>query len=397
VHRVTTSKRGWTDAHHGVEWLKGFDDQTREKAAGRTRVLLVDGHSSHYSLPFLRYAKGANIKVLAYPPHCTHALQGLDVVCFAAMKEEWKREVKAFEEVHLRPVKCDVFTELFGKAYITAFTPHLVKKAFEATGIVPFNPDVIRPEQMRPSEATSVQGSFPLTLPSPVRRITMAMRTYKPTAIELSPSTHAVHSGDHSPSMASSSFASPKRPLAGIDPADETPSKRARIAYAALASSSASFLVHADPITSAHRLLPPVFEAPATIPAPTFGTPVTRMTREELAVEAVALRDENMLLREHVVSRDEIIEHAHAQLVLQDLYGAKQRASLWAKEHKTKADRVKLKIFENGLGRHLTSDEFIRLFEEQEAAEEAAETAKAQRKASAVVRRAQGNEFEVRW
>lgn len=71
-----------------MEWMvKDFDAQTKEKAGGRTRVLLMDGHSSHYTRELLTYAKANNIVILAYPPHCTHALQGLDVVCFARMKE----------------------------------------------------------------------------------------------------------------------------------------------------------------------------------------------------------------------------------------------------------------------------------------------------------------------
>jgi hypothetical protein len=57
----------------------------------------------------------------------------------------------------------------------------------------------------------------------------------------------------------------------------------------------------------------------------------------------------------------------------------------------------KLKVYKSGLGQHLTLDEFICLFKEQEAPKEAKETAKVQRKASAVARWAQGNEVEVRW
>ena len=37
---------------------------------------------------FIQYARDNNIIVLGYPPHCTHALQGLDVVCFVKMKEK---------------------------------------------------------------------------------------------------------------------------------------------------------------------------------------------------------------------------------------------------------------------------------------------------------------------
>ena len=81
-----------------MEWMvKDFDAQTRDKAEGRTRVLLLDGHSSHYTPELLEYARDQNIMILGYPPHCTHALQGLDVVCFARMKEAWKQVINEFE------------------------------------------------------------------------------------------------------------------------------------------------------------------------------------------------------------------------------------------------------------------------------------------------------------
>jgi hypothetical protein len=60
--------------------VKDFDMQTKEKAVGRTRVLLLDSHSSHHSPAFMKYAKENSIVVLGYPPHCTHALQDLDIV-----------------------------------------------------------------------------------------------------------------------------------------------------------------------------------------------------------------------------------------------------------------------------------------------------------------------------
>ena len=51
------SPNGWTDNELGLHWMiKDFDPQTKEKAGGRTRVLLMDGHSSHYLLELLDYA-----------------------------------------------------------------------------------------------------------------------------------------------------------------------------------------------------------------------------------------------------------------------------------------------------------------------------------------------------
>lgn len=130
----------------------------------------MDGHSSHHTPELLQFARENNIIVLGYPPHCTHALQGLDVVCFAQMKEAWKEEITAHEKRTGHAVKKEDFTEVFGKAFTKAFTPETVKAAFRATGIYPYDPTVITEEQMKPSLATSTKANFPLTQSTPVRR-----------------------------------------------------------------------------------------------------------------------------------------------------------------------------------------------------------------------------------
>jgi hypothetical protein len=86
--RLGCLANGWTDGELAAQWIvRDFDRQTRDKAAGETRVLLLDGHSSHHTPELLAFARENNIIILGYPPHCTHALQGLDVVCFTRMKE----------------------------------------------------------------------------------------------------------------------------------------------------------------------------------------------------------------------------------------------------------------------------------------------------------------------
>ena len=51
-------------------------------------------------------------------------------------------------------------------------SPALVKKAFEKTGIWPFNPDVVLVEMMAPSRETSRTGCLPFTPSTPVRMAT---------------------------------------------------------------------------------------------------------------------------------------------------------------------------------------------------------------------------------
>ena len=55
--RICHSPKGWTDGDIALLWLvKDFDEQTREKAQGQTRVLILDGHSLHYTPELLEYA-----------------------------------------------------------------------------------------------------------------------------------------------------------------------------------------------------------------------------------------------------------------------------------------------------------------------------------------------------
>lgn len=189
---ISYSENGWTDAELALLWMVcDFDQQTCDKANGNVHILLLDGHSSHYSLELLKYACAHNIIILGYPPHCTHALQGLDVVCFAKMKEAWKTEIKAFKSLHLQAVKKADFTGVFGNAFLKAFTKPLVESAFSATGIHPFDHDIITPQQTMASEATSTTAGFGVQQPSPVHAILHAWQTAQ-TPISSSDQSHAL-------------------------------------------------------------------------------------------------------------------------------------------------------------------------------------------------------------
>ncbi|KAJ2929322.1 hypothetical protein H1R20_g7775, partial [Candolleomyces eurysporus] len=179
---ITCSDHGWTDGNIGRRWLKDvFEPETREKARGQPRVLLLDGHSSHYTVEFIEYAIEHNIIVLGYPAHCTHALQGLDVVCFARMKENWKQEIVNYEDTNFRPVDKNEFTYLFSRAYKSSFIADNIKAAFRVTGVHPFSRDMISEAQMKPSLTTSTKGTFPMPQPSPVHAVMAAFSANRPT------------------------------------------------------------------------------------------------------------------------------------------------------------------------------------------------------------------------
>src|SRR5271169_6251117 len=81
------SNKGWTNNPIGLEWLQyGFEPTTHEKAAGKPCVLILDGHRSHCTDPFLAHAYLNNIIVMRLPPHTSHLLQPLDVGLFGPLK-----------------------------------------------------------------------------------------------------------------------------------------------------------------------------------------------------------------------------------------------------------------------------------------------------------------------
>jgi len=109
--------------------------------------------------------------ILRYPPHCTHVLQGCDVVCFMKMKDQFYCEINKFEDLHkIKVMKAD-FAGVFRRAFLCAFTEDTIKATFNATGVHPFNPDAISEKQMKPSLLMSTKGMFPLLQPSPVQAV----------------------------------------------------------------------------------------------------------------------------------------------------------------------------------------------------------------------------------
>ena len=252
-------------------WMvKDFNAQTKEKAGGHTRVVLMDGHSSHYTLELLEYARDNNIVILGYPPHCTHVLQGLDVVCFAKMKEEFRKEIHVFEDLHMTGVGKSNFAGVFGHAFLQAFTPESVKAAFGATGVHPFNPGIITDKHMQPSLLTSTKASSPLPQISPVHTILKAMGSHPPTSFELSPTRHEgpISGPSHIPF---SSTPSPSRRSHDDDnyAEPEMPSKQMRMMYSELgATASGSMLLSKTHITSAYKAAALVIETVPLLPKP---------------------------------------------------------------------------------------------------------------------------------
>jgi hypothetical protein len=65
---VATTKNGWTDNETGLEWIKHFNRHTINRSNSAYRLLILDGHESHHSVPFEEYCKENKLITLYMPP-----------------------------------------------------------------------------------------------------------------------------------------------------------------------------------------------------------------------------------------------------------------------------------------------------------------------------------------
>lgn len=139
----------------------------------------MDGHNSHYTKEFLDYARDHNIHVLCYPAHTTHVYQGLDVTVFGPLKEYWSQALDAFQGRTRQKINKTNFVSVYLEAHRRALTPQTIRTAFRVTGVWPFNPSVITPDQMAPSLETSAVGHLPIPQSSPIRALVSVMSSSK--------------------------------------------------------------------------------------------------------------------------------------------------------------------------------------------------------------------------
>ena len=81
------SASGWMDRQLFREWFHRHFLQ--HVPSTRPLLLMLDGHSSHYSLEFIRKTTLEGVIVSCLPPHTTHVTQPLDVSAFHSLKIYW--------------------------------------------------------------------------------------------------------------------------------------------------------------------------------------------------------------------------------------------------------------------------------------------------------------------
>jgi hypothetical protein len=157
------SENGWTSNILGLQWLiKVFEPQTRDKAAGRPRLLIADGHGSHIRADFIAHCMENDIDLLIMPPHCSHLLQPLDVGVFSAFKRAHSNETDATSRLSTQRISRPEWLQMFIRARAKAVKPDNILAGWRGAGLIPNDPQKVL--NYLPQTLTTA-ASLPITPP----------------------------------------------------------------------------------------------------------------------------------------------------------------------------------------------------------------------------------------
>ena len=194
------SRNGWMNSDLFYHWFTHHFLQYAPPS--RPLLLLLDGHSAHYSPATIKLAAENQVIVFVLPPNTTHVAQPLDRGCFSPLKAAWRKYCHEFRSKNPgRVVTRYEFCQIFSKAWYKAMTGSNIVYSFKTTGIYPFNrhafDDLVVEEHNEPLvEKKSLY--VPLYTPS--------KRPCKPSMTSTPKSTFR---SEHSLSDSEISFASP--------------------------------------------------------------------------------------------------------------------------------------------------------------------------------------------
>ena len=137
------SKQGWIDS--GLFYLWFREQFLTNIPPTRPVLLLLDGHSTHYTPEALREARKEGVIIMCLPPNTTHAAQPFDVSFFGPLKKNWSSVCHSYvSENPGKVVTKYTFSGLFSQAWYKTIRPELIVAGFRTVGICPFDRTAIK-------------------------------------------------------------------------------------------------------------------------------------------------------------------------------------------------------------------------------------------------------------
>jgi hypothetical protein len=126
-----------------MSWLDHFQRFSAKRQSGIYRLLLLDGFGSHCTKEFIDYCDNYKIIPFCLPPHSSHLLQPLDVVVFQPYKHYHSEAVEAATRMGCGDFDKAEFLDRIDSIRQQTFKSSTVQSAFKATGLIPYNPDIV--------------------------------------------------------------------------------------------------------------------------------------------------------------------------------------------------------------------------------------------------------------
>ncbi len=125
----------------------------------RPLFLLLDGHSSHYTLDLIQTAADNDVVIFCLPPHTTADSQPLDTSCFGPLKVYWSEACRLFMFANPGCVVSKFqFSSLFSQAWSKGMTINNVVSGFRSTGIYPFDRNAVLSKLPTSAEASTLSS-----------------------------------------------------------------------------------------------------------------------------------------------------------------------------------------------------------------------------------------------
>ena len=154
-----SQSKGWMDYYLFENWCRYFCNKMLEfrktlikEKRNKKIILFIDSHNSRYNPQAMKLLQKCGIRVITFPPHCTHVLQPYDVGIAKKFKCLFAKEYEAMIQSYQNPknddaIPIDQYRIVACRALLTAWEQSVnfttAQIAFAACGLWPFNSGVM--------------------------------------------------------------------------------------------------------------------------------------------------------------------------------------------------------------------------------------------------------------
>lgn len=139
------TERGWMTAESFYSYITNvFYNWLKENNYTFPIILYVDGHSSHMTLPLLKFCKENLIELIVLYPNATHIIQPLDVATFHPLKEAYRKVLRQWRiDNNIIDFKKHMFAPVLKMGLDSQDFTQAVKNGFRACGLYPFDANAV--------------------------------------------------------------------------------------------------------------------------------------------------------------------------------------------------------------------------------------------------------------